>query len=244
MNSRILQTFRVIALVAFLVGITYGNLFGQQINTISSRCPSPNQLTRSTVKALASGNISYTPCSGFSSIFYGLVDMSNVTAITTGGNFRAAAYDFNNLAGDATFKFILTPATDGSGFFRLGNASTSYFQINESSAAVLQTPLFVLDAVSDYNLKRTVTATGTTGNATINKPAGSVNFAAGATQISVTNSIVTVDSIVMITQNNRNASPDATCIDFNVSAITGGSFKIVTPVACTAETRVSFLVFN
>lgn len=98
--------------------------------------------------------------------------------------------------------------------------------------------------VNDFNLLRTVTATGTTGNQTISKPAGSVNFAAAATSISVTNTLVTEDSIIMVSQNNRGASVDATCTTFGAAAVTAGSFKIIANAGCTAETRVSFWVLN
>jgi hypothetical protein len=45
--------------------------YGQQINRIQSRCPSPYQLTKSQVSANANGDILYIPCTGQSSIFSG-----------------------------------------------------------------------------------------------------------------------------------------------------------------------------
>lgn len=89
-------------------------------------------------------------------------------------------------------------------------------------------------------LDRTITPAGTTGNRTINKMAGTVNFAAGASAITVTNSTVSVNSFIFT--NVRTA--DATCT-FVKSAVPGsGSFVITLNAGCTAETSVAFLVTN
>lgn len=88
-------------------------------------------------------------------------------------------------------------------------------------------------------LERTNTAAATTGNQTINKMAGSVNFAAAATALTVTNSLVSATSniFVMIQTNDttaeiKNVVPGA------------GSFVINMGTAPTAETRVAFWVTN
>lgn len=86
---------------------------------------------------------------------------------------------------------------------------------------------------------RTITAGGTTGNQTINKPAGTVNIAAAATSITVTNSLVTVDSIVLAVVRTN----DATAIIKNV-VCSSGSFVITLTAAATAETSIGFLVTN
>src|SRR5262249_10655984 len=54
-------------------------------------------------------------------------------------------------------------------------------------------------------LNKTVTAGGTTGAQTINKPAGSVNLAAGATNLVVTDSLVTTSSIILCTMATNDA---------------------------------------
>jgi hypothetical protein len=83
------------------------------------------------------------------------------------------------------------------------------------------------------------TATGTTGNQTINTPAGSVNFAAAATALTVTNALVSSTSKVFaVLQTN-----DATAVLKNVVPA-AGSFVITLLVAPTVETRVGFVVFN
>jgi len=88
-------------------------------------------------------------------------------------------------------------------------------------------------------LPKTVTAGGTTGAQTIDKVTGSVNFAAAATSLVVTNSLVTANSIIMCTI----ATNDTTAA--GVKAVAGaGSFTIYLGVAPTAETRVNFFVTN
>jgi len=85
----------------------------------------------------------------------------------------------------------------------------------------------------------TETAGGTTGNQTINLPSGSVNFAAAATSITVTNSLATTTSHIFCTIETN----DATATIKNVVRASG-SFTINLNAAATAETRVGFLVIN
>ena|SRR3990167_7218428 len=84
----------------------------------------------------------------------------------------------------------------------------------------------------------TITAPGTTGNQTINQPAGRVNIAAGGTSIVVTNSLITANSIIMVSI----ATNDATATVKSVVP-TAGSFTINT-AAVTAETAFSFVLLN
>lgn len=85
----------------------------------------------------------------------------------------------------------------------------------------------------------TVTAGGTTGNQTINKVSGTVNFAAAATSITVTNSKVSANSICFAVAR----TDDATGYVKNV--VPGaGSFVINLVAAATAETSVGFFCIN
>jgi len=88
-------------------------------------------------------------------------------------------------------------------------------------------------------LARTITAAGTTGAQTINKMAGTVNFAAGASTLVVTNSRVSTTSIIFATIR----TDDATATIKNVVAASG-SFTITLTAAATAETSVGFFVTN
>lgn len=85
----------------------------------------------------------------------------------------------------------------------------------------------------------TITAGGTTGAATIDKPSGTVNFAAAATSLVVTNSFCTTSSIVLCVIRTN----DATAVIKNVVPA-NGSFTINLNAAATAETSVGFIVMN
>jgi hypothetical protein len=93
--------------------------------------------------------------------------------------------------------------------------------------------------VRTLNPDKTITAGGTTGAQTINKSAGSVNFAASATSLVVTNSLVTTSSVIHCTV----ATNDATMKSVQVVAA-AGSFTIYANAAATAETRVNFFLTN
>lgn len=99
---------------------------------------------------------------------------------------------------------------------------------------------FVYDASSTIGLDRTITAAGTTGARTINKMAGTVNFAAAATSIVVTNNQVNTSSLIFTTIRTA----DATCTFVKSTVAASGSFTITLNAGCTAETSVGFWVTN
>lgn len=122
-----------------------------------------------------------------------------------------------------------TPTSVGQIFIDT-STGTVYFSTGTSSSA---------DWTELLPGNSTVTPAGTTGARTINKPAGSVNFAAAASSLVVTNSRVTTSSIILITV----ATADATMT--SATAVAGsGSFTIRPDNNPTAETRVNFLVIN
>lgn len=85
----------------------------------------------------------------------------------------------------------------------------------------------------------TITAGGTTGPQTINKSAGSVNFALGDTSLLVTSNKVTANSIVMCTVATNDAQlKSVQCVP------TAGSFTMFGNAAAAAETRVNFWILN
>lgn len=88
-------------------------------------------------------------------------------------------------------------------------------------------------------LYTTVTAGGTTGAQTINKPSGCVNFAAAATSLVVTNSLVSASSIVLPSVQTNDTTLKS------VQAVpTSGSFTLYASAAATGETKVCFVVMN
>ncbi len=94
-------------------------------------------------------------------------------------------------------------------------------------------------SLTDFNLPKTSTAVATVGAQTISKPAGSVNFAAAATSLVVTNALVTATSVIIATVGTNDTTMKS------VAAVAGaGSFTLYANAAATAETRVSFMVVN
>jgi hypothetical protein len=92
---------------------------------------------------------------------------------------------------------------------------------------------------NDVTFDKTITSAGTTGAQTINKNAGSVNFAAGASSLVVTDSRATANSVIVCTV----ATNDSTMHSAKAVAA-AGSFTIHANAAATAETRVNFLIIN
>lgn len=97
----------------------------------------------------------------------------------------------------------------------------------------------IFTAKANIVVDKTITALGTTGAQTINKTTGSVNFAAAAASLVVTNSLVTTSSIILATVGTNDATMRS------VQAVAAaGSFTLFANAAATAETRVNFLVLN
>ncbi len=96
-----------------------------------------------------------------------------------------------------------------------------------------------LQVTGGIGIDKTITPAGTTGARTINKAAGSVNLAASATSLVVTNSLVTVNSVIMVTVTTSDTGAKS------CSAVAAaGSFTIRPNSAPTGEVRVDFLVIN
>jgi len=93
--------------------------------------------------------------------------------------------------------------------------------------------------VPDIRLYRTMTGGGTTGAQTIHKPAGSVNFAASAGSVVVTNSLCSGTSHILVTVATRDANHPVPSV-----VAGGGSFTIYLDPAPAAETQVNFLITN
>ncbi len=89
------------------------------------------------------------------------------------------------------------------------------------------------------NITKTMTAAGTTGAQTIDRVQGSVNFAAAATTLVVTNALVTTSSNVFV----QVYGTDVTATSARVT-LAAGSFTITLNAAATAETKVGFFVLN
>jgi hypothetical protein len=126
----------------------------------------------------------------------------------------------------------LTGATNNYGFYSNIASGTGRWNFYANGTAANY-------FAGDMQLDKTVTAAGTTGAQTINKNAGTVNFAAAATSLVVTNNRVTANSIIICTVGTNDTTMKS------VSAVAGaGSFTLHANAAATAETRVNFLIIN
>jgi hypothetical protein len=126
----------------------------------------------------------------------------------------------------------LTGATNNYGFYSNVAAGSGRFNFYANGTAA---NFFA----GDMQLDKTVTAGGTTGAQTINKNAGTVNFAAAATSLVVTDDRVTTSSIIICTVGTNDTTLKS------VAAVAGaGSFTLHASAAATAETRVNFLIIN
>jgi hypothetical protein len=92
---------------------------------------------------------------------------------------------------------------------------------------------------NEVRLSRTITAAGTTGAQTINNSTGSVNFAAAATSLVVTNSLCTVNSVIQLTVGTND-----TTMRSAIAVAAAGSFTIFASASPTTETRVNFTLTN
>lgn len=126
-----------------------------------------------------------------------------------------------------------------------GNFVQSTLLTEASSTDIVPVTNAVTDLGSAANsfkqlfIDATITPAGTTGAQTIDKSAGSVNFAALATSLVVTSNKVTTNSVLICTvATNDTTMKSAPCV------AAAGSFTIFVDVPPTAETRVNFWVLN
>jgi hypothetical protein len=134
------------------------------------------------------------------------------------------------------YQLDVTAASTFDGLRVVGSSNSSgrvAFQVQSSTATLYNI---------DNNGKISYLAnaiSGTTGNQTIDTPSGNVNFAAGATALTVTNSLCTTSSLVFATIRTN----DATATIKNVVPA-AGSFTINLGAAATAVTSVGFFIIN
>lgn len=117
--------------------------------------------------------------------------------------------------------------------------SAASFTGNLINAKVGGTSYFKVDNTGKVTFQHTITAGGTTGAQTINKPSFTVNFAAAATSLVVTNSLVTANSNPQCTVQTNDTTLTA------VQAVPGsGTLTLYANAAATGETRVGCIVFD
>lgn len=84
----------------------------------------------------------------------------------------------------------------------------------------------------------TYTAGGTNGNQTINKPTGSLNIAATGTTVTLTNSLITANTIVVPVLSTDTTAKSVTTV------VTAGQCVFTLNAACTAAVIIQFVLIN
>ena len=155
-----------------------------------------------------------------------------------GGAKSGTGSDGNIILGSITGSVGVGTASPAARLHVQGAGATS---ANTALLVQNSTPSDLLTVRNDGKVSfwATNTATGTTGARTIDRPSGTVNFAAGASTLVVANSLVTTASIVFAVVRTN----DTTATIKNVVPA-AGSFTITLTANATAETSVGFFVIN
>lgn len=245
------------AQASFLIGRFSNNTFAPRMGFLKSSGASIGAVN-DLVAGSVLGEISFAGTNGTQAAEGARISVQT-TAINTGQTFSPAAMLFYTSNGNSILNpcAVLTENGDlvvgGSVAsarvhiiktteqLRLGYDATNYQSATVSASGIPTWTstgnAFVFQG--DIRLDKTITAGGTTGARTINTTLGSVNFAAGASSLVVTNSRVTTSSIIIATV----ATVDTTMKSV-VAVAAAGSFTLTANAAATAETRVNFTVLN
>jgi hypothetical protein len=155
----------------------------------------------------------------YSGCFNTAVGCSAGSTITDGNNLTVLGYSAEPSSASATNQVTL------------GNASVTCLRIPGVGLS--------FDTTDGFIVPKTITAVATTGAQTINKTAGSVNFAAAATSLVVTNSFVDANSVILAT-----VATNDTTMKSVAAVASAGSFTLHANAGATAETRVNWFVAN
>lgn len=171
-----------------------------------------------------------------------LLDSSETDSIQYGNRLLIDPSAINSANWDSRFLFDAAGLNSWDWANRIGYDNGGNSSIDYQNRQILDTAsVSILDWSTPGALKfpATITTGGTTGAQTINKISGTVNFAALATSLVVTNSTVTTTSIVLaIVRTNDATLKSVQCVSAS------GSFTMFANAAATAETSVGFFVLN
>lgn len=212
-----------------------------QFDSSSTNIKSGALLTNVSLANATNTGTYYSTGSGVSAPFYTFSGAATTGLGNSGGYALLFSEGVISLAAKDSLKEVRVPSNYKFGFSSSTDNTANLDTILDRVAAgvVGTTNLAVTNlTASTVTLSKTITAVGTTGNQTINKPIGRVNIAAAGTSVIVTNSLVTTNSIIHAVAATADASARVT------SVVAGtGEFTINT-VATTAETAFNFIVVN
>lgn len=161
--------------------------------------------------------------------------------VVTGDINRPSSGGLTINASHATGGFILNTPSSAGFIYNASHATTGKhrFTSNGIDRITIDNSGLNVGVGVGFVLDRTITAVGTTGNQTIDKMAGTVNIAAAGTTVTITNSLVTANSLI----NVQLRTNDATAWVKNYVPA-AGSFVINLGAAATAEVSIHFIVTN
>ncbi len=198
---------------------------------------------------ITAGSTDWSGCTGNGAIFYagysvpGKVLCNKATINDSTGAITLASTTVPLVMAASSFFQMASSFLGASNQLFTGGASTDLGLRGDANLwlGVGNNPMLKFNSggIAAMNFDRTLTAAATTGAQTINKPQGSVNMAAAATTLVVTNSLATTTSLIFLTPQTA----DGTCIAF-AAVRAAGSFTITANAACTAETAIAFKVTN
>lgn len=129
-------------------------------------------------------------------------------------------------------------ATGGVGIFNTSPAANT-LDVTGAVAASVSVASPLIQSTADVQVSKTITPAATTGNQTINKTGGSIRIAAAGTSVVLTNSLITVNSIVGCWLSSNDATAKSVTY-----VLASGSVTFNLGAAATAETEIRWIVFN
>jgi cytoskeletal protein CcmA (bactofilin family) len=176
--------------------------------------------------------------------FFGTGDTTFVGGVTIGSALDVTG-DTSVSTFDSTGATSLATSGGAVNLASAGVMTTVKGTLNVDEAVTLDSTLDVTGNTSVSGLIATgkvITASGTTGNRTIHAIAGSVNFGSSDTTLTVTNNLVDVNSVIMLTKGT--AINGGTAIRNMHVVPASGEFTIHLDFSYARETKVYFLVIN
>ena len=219
-------------------------------------------ITNNTTRYSISGGGAFVSTGGPNVVFQTFTQAVNTTGASVGFLWTAGAHTSQTTATEVTdINWDLSPVmkmVDGTvatqRAFRiqgrtytpqttaltLTEASTLFVSPSVAGAGTTITNNYAIKSTGKLGFTFTYTAGGTNGNQTINFPTGSLNIAAAGTTVTLTNNLITTNSVVYpVLMTN-----DTTATSVKSAVVTAGQVVFTLNAACTAAVQIGFIVFN
>lgn len=171
------------------------------------------------------------------------VEYKPTTGVGLGAKFDSSVsnLDLFKLDSAATDLYM---GINGSANWRIGSTTGMEYAVGNgyNIRYIIQSAFQFTFKDGGMDVPKTVTAGGTTGARTINTMSGTVNFAAAAASLVVTNSLVSTTSVIICTVGTNDTTMKSALAVAGSPGV--GQFTIYPNAAPTAETRVNFILIN